>query len=97
MMYIRDRLNRKLIGSWLLKSELQKKGIPRNIINRALKESGAGNVDVDKVYEIAENKFKTLKNKKNSINKLALFLQRKGFEYDIVEVVIDRIKNTDNG
>ena len=93
LMYIGDRLNRKLIGSRLLKSELQKKGIARKIIDRALKESGAGNVDIDKVYEIAEKKYNSLKDKKNSINKLALFLQRKGFEYAVVEVVLDRIKN----
>ena len=89
--YISNKLNRKLVGKKLLSSELQKKGISRTIINQALKESESLHNNIEALYIIAKKKYDVIKQKKNSIAKLAYFLHGRGFDSDMVSSVIERI------
>jgi regulatory protein len=89
--FIRSKLNRKLVGKHLLASELQKKGVSRDIIKQALKDTASNNNNIDEIYEIAVKKYQVLKLKKNGLAKLAYFLQHRGFESEIVHTVIARI------
>jgi regulatory protein len=89
--FINSKLNKKLVGKHLLASELQKKGISRAVIKQALKESEHRYSNIDEIYETALKKYDMLKNKKNGILKLAFFLQRRGFESEIVNIIISRI------
>jgi regulatory protein len=90
--YIGNKLGKKLVGKNLLFNELIKKGIPRNVIRQALKESESIHSNFDEVLAIAEKKYGTLKDKKNGIAKLAYFLHSRGFDGDLVNAVIDRIR-----
>jgi len=93
--YISNKLSRKLVGKNLLFNELMKKGIPRNVIRQALKESESVHSNFDQVLAIAEKKYGALKEKKNGIVKLAYFLHSRGFDSDLVNAVIDRIRRKD--
>lgn len=93
--YIHNKLGRKLVGRQLLSSELQKKGISRAIINNALKESADLFADADALYIIARKKYTAIRQKKNSIAKLAYFLHSRGFDNDLINSVINRIQNED--
>ena len=89
--FINNKLNKKLIGKHLLARELQKKGIARTIIKQVLKESEFRLNNIDEIYETAVKKYNTLKLKKNGLSKLAYFLQRRGFDAEVVNVIITRI------
>src|SRR4030042_6446396 len=91
--YISNRLSRKFVGRNLLFNDLQKKGVPRNIIKKALKESEAIHSNFDELYKPAVKKYASLKNKKNGISKLDYFLQSRGFDSDLVASVIHRIRS----
>jgi regulatory protein len=93
--YISNKLSKKLVGKNLLFNELMKKGIPRNVIRQALKESESIHGNFDEVLVIAEKKYGILKNKKNGISKLAYFLHSRGFDAELVNAVINRIRRTD--
>lgn len=93
--FISNKLNRKLVGKKLLSSELQKKGVSRAIINQALKENESLINNSEALYEMAKKKFTTIKQKKNSIAKLAFFLHSRGFDSDMVSSVIERLTSED--
>jgi regulatory protein len=93
--YISNKLSRKLVGKNLLFNELMKKGIPRNIIRKALKESESIHSNFDEVMVMAEKKYGILRNKKNGIAKLAYFLHSRGFDADLINNIIDRIRRRD--
>ncbi len=90
--YIHHRRNRKAVGEHLLRSELYKKGISRELIKKAIKETGAEVVDLDNLYELALQKLKRLDNKKNKKTKIIYFLKQRGFGERDVRTVIDRLK-----
>jgi len=93
--YISNKLGKKLVGKNLLFGELMKKGIPRDVIRQALKESESIHGNFDQVMAIAEKKYNTLRDKKNGIGKLAYFLHGRGFDGDMVNAVIDRIRRNE--
>ncbi len=94
--YISNKKRSKVIGQNLLKRDLYKKGINKNLIRKALKETGADLTNPDEIYELALRKMKSLENKKNKIAKLIFFLKSKGFEDDAIRAVVDRIGNIGN-
>ena len=76
--YISNRLGKKLVGKHLLASELQKRGVHRDIIRQALKESAALQDSFDDVYAAALKKYATLKDKKNAPGEACLFSPGQG-------------------
>ena len=94
--YVNGRLNRKTVGRNLLAAELQKKGIAKEIIRRVLRESEALHGNVDELYRLAIKKYDSIKHKKNSITKLAMFLYGRGFDRDAIAAVVDRIRGDEN-
>jgi regulatory protein len=90
--YISNKLGKKLVGKNFLSNELQKKGVPRSVIRQALKESEALHGNVEELYEMAMKKYASIKDRKNALSKLAYFLHSRGFESDMVNRVIDRIR-----
>lgn len=89
--FIAARLSRKAVGTHLLMSELLKRGVDRNLIRKALRESESLHGDPDMLYRTAARKFASLKHKKNPRDKLFMFLRGRGFEPDAVAEVIERI------
>jgi regulatory protein len=90
--YIENKLRKKPVGKQLLTRELLKKGISRQIINHALKETESLHTDPDALYDIARKKYAVVKDKKNSIAKLSYSLHSRGFDTEMVSTVIERIR-----
>ncbi|GEM_PF-319388 len=90
--YIGNRLEKKLVGKQLLASELQKRGVHRDIIRQALKESAALEDSFDDVYAAALKKWQTVKDRKNGPAKLAYFLRGRGFDGEMITSVLERIR-----
>jgi regulatory protein len=90
--FINYKKKAKVVGTNSLKRDLFKKGINRDLIKKAIKETGADSVDPDEIFELALKKFKRLENKKNKIAKLIYFLQQRGFEESVIRSVLDRVK-----
>jgi regulatory protein len=91
--YICNRLGKKLVGKNLLTRELQKRGVHRDIIRQALRESASLQDTFDEVYDVALKKYATLKSKKNPLAKLAYFLQGRGFDGEVITGVIEKIRS----
>ncbi len=89
--FINSRKKSKIIGENALKRDLFKKGVSRDIIKKAIRETGADKIDPDEVYGLAVKKIKSLENKKNKLSKLLYFLRQKGFMEDQVRLIIDRL------
>lgn len=86
--YTKDSVNFKKSGIKKIQYNLLNKGIDRNIIE---------NIDIDQevqfnnAYELSCRKLKTLKNKPNPKEKIYRFLLSKGYEYDLIKRVINKI------
>ena len=90
--FINNRIKSRLIGRNVLKRDLYKKGVARETINAALKETDADKVNPEDIYELALKKYNSLDNKKNKLLKVIYFLKQKGFEEDQVRNAIDRLR-----
>lgn len=91
--YISNRLGKKLVGKQLLASELQKRGVHRDIIREALREAATIRDSFDEVYTMALKKWQTLKDRKNGIAKLAYFLRGRGFDGEMITSVIEKLRS----
>lgn len=90
--FIAGRLARKAVGKNLLTSELMKRGVHRNVIRKALKESETIHGDPEALYRVAVKKFAALKQKKNPHEKLFQFLRGRGFDPEAATGAVDRIR-----
>lgn len=87
--FVQNRKEFKPRGKGLLKSELMRKGISSEIISDVLDFEKSEELKMAKV--IATKKLKTLSryDKRQKEEKLTVFLQRKGFDWDIIREVIN--------
>lgn len=90
--FIKQRIDFNPKGKKLLKFELQQKGVSEAIINQSLE-----NIDIELEYSLACNLLEkkqllTKGNDKDKQRRIANFLERRGFSYD----VIIRILNENN-
>jgi regulatory protein len=89
--FIRDRISNSPRGKILLKQELWKKGIKKEVIEKALKEYFK---DEDEELTLAKELLQKRKKRYESLDKnvakrrLMSFLLRRGFSYDIVRQVL---------
>ncbi|MBN2403753.1 MAG: RecX family transcriptional regulator [Spirochaetes bacterium] len=90
--FINYKKKSKVIGTNSLKRDLFRKGISRDLIKKAIKETGADSVDPDEIFELALKKYKKLEGKKNRTAKLVYFLRQRGFEESAIRPVLDRLK-----
>ncbi|MBN2041732.1 MAG: RecX family transcriptional regulator [Spirochaetes bacterium] len=94
--FINSKIKSRVVGENLLKRDLYKKGVSREIINKAIKATEAGNTDINDIYDLALKKLCSLENRKNKTAKLVYFLQQKGFSESRVRQIIDRLKNEEH-
>ncbi len=90
--YIHYKKGKKAIGDNLLRRELFRKGVSKNIINKALNHISAEGGDIEALYQLALKKIKSLANKKNSESKLIFFLKQRGFYRKDILAVINSLK-----
>lgn len=94
--FIRDKVNINKLGAQRIKYELIAKGVAREIIDEVL------NLDYDEeldmAMELALKKINSYKNDDyNAIyRKLGGYLQRRGYSFDIVRKVLDRVLDKDD-
>jgi regulatory protein len=79
---------RKAVGSRMLLSELQKKGIKKAVAVKALSDIELNKDNYDTAYNAAIKKVKTLTGKKDMKIKLWRFLKSRGFSDDIIYSVL---------
>jgi regulatory protein len=87
-----DFTRRKKAGVRLLKSELMKKGISRQIVDSVLKESGLDKDNEDSAWLAALKKIPVIKKKENARTKLWSFLRSRGFSDDIIRKAVARVQ-----
>lgn len=83
-------------GRRRIEQELKKKGIDREIIKRTLQEVCGDHAEVEIAKKTAERKLASMKalDRETRRRRLAGFLERKGFPFDIIHVVL---KDTEAG
>ncbi len=91
--YITSKKKRKTIGKNLLRKELLGKGVSRDTINRALKETSFDHDDITEIYTLATKKLTSLEKKTNKKSKLIYFLHQRGFDNDVIYTVIEQLEN----
>lgn len=91
--YITNRNAGEVVGHNLIKSELSRKGVGRGVVSRAFKDLPPQEIDVEAVYERALKKYLQLEGKKNRLEKVMQYLQRKGFDLAVIRAVARRLES----
>lgn len=91
--YCEYRLAKKAVGRRVLENELLRKGIDRKIIRKIIKEGNLSFANEETIYEMAKKKYEKNKDNKNALEKVGSYLYRRGYEYDTVKRVLERIRN----
>lgn len=96
--YARSRLQGKGYGPQRIRMDLKKRGVPKHLIEEALQELD----EADSYYEIAlregRKRWQRLAKETDPYKrkkKLGDFLLRKGYNYDVVRQVMDRLERGD--
>jgi regulatory protein len=87
--WVRNREDFNPRGPMALRYELRQKGLADSIIDQVLAELDPE----DSAYRAAQKKFRSLRGKEpdEQRTKVGAFLNRRGFSYDVVRTVLDRI------
>ena len=93
-MWVRNRTNYKPRSSRVIKMELKQKGINSDLIEEVMSTKSASTNDLSMALDLAERKLKRLEKEEpqKRREKLAGFLNRKGFGWDIIKEVINKLK-----
>ena len=88
-----DYLKRtKTVGKNYILDKLYKKGIDKSIIKSISDEHLSYEEELDKIYTIAEKKYKSVAKKKSKYAKIVYFLQSRGFSNQTVFKIMDMLK-----
>ncbi len=84
------RVRLRGFGRRRIERELRDKGIGRDIISETLLDVAGGETELRTAQEIARRKLKTLQSidRETCRRRLAGFLERKGFSYDVIRTVL---------
>ncbi|WP_202709726.1 RecX family transcriptional regulator [Sporosalibacterium faouarense] len=92
--YVKDKVKLKKFGKKRLEIELIKKGIEKIVIREVIENLVDKEEEYNRALEIAKKKLRTsYKNdeKRAQYRKLGGFLQRKGYDFDIVKKVLEEV------
>lgn len=94
--FIRDKMNINKLGSQRIKYELIGKGVSKDIIDKVLAPDY--DVELEMAMELALKKMPSYKNDDyNAIyRKLGGYLQRRGYSFDIVRQVMNKVVDKDD-
>lgn len=95
--WIKDRLKNRPRGVALLKQELIRKGIEKEIIEKALNEFYPEGEEVKIASELVKKRGKRYKelDRKIARKRMSDFLLRRGFSYEVVKEVLGRFPDLD--
>lgn len=94
---VSERLNRKKDGINKIRNSLYQKGVKKEIIESVLESEIDENEMIESAIKLAEKKIKLLSNVEDTMKKkqkLISFLSNKGFNFDQIKVVLNRLKLT---
>ncbi len=91
--YITAKMRTGRHGKNLIVKGLFEKGVSRDIIDRKIKELGAQNANMEELMVLAEKKFRDVKDKKDPLVKVGNYLRGRGFSYDEIGVVLQKLKS----
>lgn len=92
--YIKDSMSLKKLGHHRIKAELFQKGISKDLIEEALSQLKDNDEEYEHALELAEKKLNgSYKNDDRvaQYRKIGSFLQRKGYSYDIITKILNRL------
>lgn len=95
--FVKCKMKSGRFGADIIIRDLYRKGINKKIIDRAIKECGAGDPDMDKLYELALKKYNSLGGKENRVAKVGNYLRGRGFDYDSIKKVMRMLGGKDSG
>jgi regulatory protein len=96
-LFVQEKIRLKKWSKSKLKSELFLRGIPKDIIEECLNKFFDSGLEKEKAFELAEKKLNQIKlrtnDKKVIYQKLFMFLQSKGYDYELIsEIITDILK-----
>lgn len=91
VLYTKDRMKSGKRGKDLIVRDLYRKGLGRKEIDKVIKECGADVADEVAVFELAQKKYESVKNKDNPAVKVSNYLRQRGFDYDVIKKVLKRL------
>ncbi len=86
--FVKSKMKSGRYGVDIIIRDLYGKGIHRRTIDRAVKECGAREPDMDKLYSLALKKYNSLKDRENRAARVGNYLRSKGFDYDSIKKVL---------
>ena len=96
---IRDKQNFNGAGKNLLKNELYKKGLNKELINELIEENVSYEDEYKRALELAEkknSKFSIKDDKNKKYRQLSGLLSRKGYSFDIISKVVKKVINNED-
>ncbi|HPS56668.1 MAG TPA: regulatory protein RecX [Spirochaetota bacterium] len=93
--FVKSKMKSGKYGADIIIRDLYRKGIHRKTIEKIMKECGAAEPDMEKLYELALKKYNSLKEKDNRSARVGNYLRSKGFDYDSIKKVLRRLGEED--
>lgn len=89
--FVKSKMKSGKYGADIIIRDLYRKGIHRKTIDKVMKECGASEPDMEKLYGLALKKYNSLEGKDNRAAKVGNYLRGKGFDYDSIKKVLRRL------
>lgn len=92
--YIRSKIRTKKYGKIKVKQDLMQKGVSKDIINSKVEELTSFDQEYQSALDISMKKLETTyKNDDHQAQyrKLGAFLQRRGFEYEVISKILNKL------
>jgi len=98
-LWVDERMRLNPAGDVVLRHELKVKGLPVQLIERALDEKNKNYDEYEIALSMAGDRFERLKklDRKKALKRLYDFLLRRGFKYETVRRVVENIAGRDTG
>ncbi|MCX7611460.1 MAG: recombination regulator RecX [Ignavibacterium sp.] len=98
-LFIQEKIRFKKWSKSKLKSELYQRGIKKEIIEDCLSNLFDSNLEKQKAIELANKKLKQIQSKttdkKAIYAKLMMFLQSKGYDYELISEILNHLLKTE--
>jgi regulatory protein len=92
--WAQSRIRLRGLGRRRIEQELRNKGVDRETVRRTLKDVLAPDLEIETARKAAERKLATMKTLDREMmrRRLAGFLERKGFSYDVIRNILKDTK-----
>ena len=94
--YIRSTHEHKVVGNRIIEKKLFERGIHKSLIKKAMKATQDNGPDIERIYQMAQKKYNRIKGKDHAKEKVGLFLQQRGFTWDTIKEVLNRLGDNNN-